>query len=117
MASNGDGAGCGCLFIIVLIIGSIISSINGCREEKKSENLRPDYSSYPSEEGQFVSRGYGTLSAQGFQVTDGVGYLTLGNGHMLKMWRNGYGEYEGRYDGRSYTARKTDYGYEIRTSR
>ena len=118
MAQDDDfKAGCGCLFIIFLIVGSVISSINGCRDEKKSANLTPDYSSRPSEEGHFVNKGYGTLRAQGFRVEGGVGYLTLNNGHVLKMWRNGYGEYEGRYDGRSYTARKTVDGYEIRATR
>lgn len=110
-------AGCGCLFIIILIIGTIVSSIKGCHDEKKSESLRPDYSSRPSEEGCFVRQGYGMLRAQGFRVVDGVGYLTLDNGHVVKMWRNGYGEYEGRYDGFSYSAKKTNSGYEIRRNR
>ena len=116
MASKGEGSGCGCLFLIILIIGSIISSINGCFEEKKSKNLKPDYSSRPSEEGNF-SRGIGTLNVREFSVEDGIGYLTLENGHVLKMWRNKYGEYEGRHDGKTYTAKKTDYGYEVRRRR
>ena len=110
-------AGCSCLFFVVLIIGAIVSSIKGCHDEKKSENLKPDYSSRPSEEGRFERQGYGALRAQGFRVVDGIGYLTLENGHVLKMWRNGYGEYEGRYDGKSYTAKKTESGYEVRRER
>ena len=119
MANETDDfkAGCGCLFILFLIIGAIVSSIKGCHDEKKSENLQPDYSSRRSEEGRFVRDGYGTLGAQDFRVVDGVGYLTLENGRVLKMWRNGYGEYEGRQDGRSYTAKKTATGYEIRSRR
>ena len=116
MANKGDGSGCGCVFVIILIIGSIFSAIKGCREEKKSRDLRPDYSSRPSEEGDF-SKGIGTLNAQGFRVEDGIGYLTLSDGHVLKMWRNKYGEYEGRYDGRTYTAKKTNYGYEVRQNK
>ncbi len=116
MAGKDDGSGCGCIFLIFLIIGGTISAINGCREEKKSRNLRPDYSSKPSEEGNF-ERGIGTLNAQGFRVADGIGYLTLSNGHVLKMWRNKYGEYEGRFEGQTYTAKKTGYGYEVRQSK
>ncbi len=116
MADKSDSAGCGCLFLVFLIIGSIVSAIRGCHDEKKSEKLKPDYSSKPSEEGVYT-RGMGTLNVQGFRVADGIGYLTLGNGHVLKMWRNRYGEYEGRYEGRTYTATKTDYGYQVRESK
>ena len=110
-------AGCGCIFFIALAIGGIVTGIKGCCDEKRSESLRPDYSSRPSEEGLFEKSGYGFLDARGFRVADGIGYLTLNNGHVLKMWRNSYGEYEGRYNGRTYTAKKTANGYEVRSKR
>lgn len=116
MSNNSDNSGCGCLVMIILVIGFIVSSIKGCHDESKSRDLKPDYSSTASEEGRF-EHGVGTLSVRDFRVADGIAYLTLDTGVVVKMWRNGYGEYEGRYDGRTYTAKKKENGYEVRRRR
>ncbi len=116
MADINQDIGCGCWVLLVATMVGIYH-IKGCYDENKSRDLKPDYSSRRSEEGRFVNRAgnwYTPLGTRDFYVADGIGYLTLQNGYVLKMWRNGYGEYEGRYNGRSYTAKKTENGYEIR---
>ncbi len=105
--------GCGCIGYIIFI--GILIGIGSCTEsceKSRNKNIKEDYSSPPSEMGRFTpshDRGIFQLHIRGFTVRNGVGYLTLEDGELIKMKRTG----NGRYSGLNYEAIQTynEYGY------
>lgn len=101
-----DDNGCGCIFMLLLLMGGCV--IYSC-EKRANKRIKEDYSSPPSEMGEFTPYlDYG-VNARDFTVRNGVGYLTLNNGEVIKMKRTG----DGKYSGLNYTAVKTFNGYQI----
>lgn len=100
----------GCLGAVILL--AALCGIGSCvRSCEKSENkrIREDYSSPPSEMGNFTPSYDGGVHARDFTVRNGVGYLTLEDGEVIKLKRTG----DGRYSGLNYDAVQTVDGYRI----
>ena len=82
-------SGFGCILLIIILgVGAIISAIIGGCDERKSRDLKPDYSSHPTEEGCFTYKTGALYSCRNFTVKDGIGYLTLERGNVLKNVEN-----------------------------
>lgn len=106
MAQSTDENALGCLFFIgLMLIGACVKSCDKAQNRK----IKEDYSSPPSEMGHFKSSYDGGVHARDFTVRNGVGYLTLDDGDVIKLKRIG----EGRYSGLNYEAVQTAGGYNI----
>lgn len=108
MAQNEDGCGClGGVILIAALLG-IGACVRSCEKEQNSR-IKEDYSSPPSEMGRFSPLYDNGVHARGFMVRNGVGYLTLKDGDVIKLKRTG----DGRYSGLNYEAIQTPDGYRI----
>jgi len=107
MAQNSSGAGCGGVILLAALCG-IGACVQSC-EKSQNKRIKEDYSSPPSEMGRFEPSYDGGVHARGFTVRNGVGYLTLDDGEVIKLQRKG----DGRYSGLNYEAVQTANGYNI----
>ena len=107
MAQQDAGSCLGGIIILGILLG-IGSCVRSC-ERSKNQRIKEDYSSPPSEMGNFTPSYDGGVHARGFTVRNGVGYLTLEDGEVIKMKRTG----DGRYSGLNYEAIQTCDGYRI----
>jgi hypothetical protein len=101
MSKQDDGCLGGIVLILILIIGGCVHSC----DKYQNKHIKEDYSSPPSEMGEFT--GSGGIGVRSFVVRNGVGYLTLNDGEVIRLKRVG----NGRYEGLGYTATQTEYGY------
>ena len=76
-------------------------------DKAQNKKIKEDYSNPASEMGHFKSSYDGGVHARDFTVRNGVGYLTLDDGDVIKLKRVG----EGRYSGLNYEAVQTAGGY------
>ena len=100
----------GCLTGLIFLGASIVigACVRSC-EKAENKRIKEDYSSPPSEMGSFRPSYDGEVNAHGFRVKNGVGYLTLADGEVIKMKRIG----DGHYSGLNYEAFLTSNGYRI----
>lgn len=116
--TNADESCRCCGGAVLLILMVCIGSCARACEKSENRRIKEDYSSPTSEMGRFVpssdpSGPFGSfgggINARGFVVRNGVGYLTLDDGDVIKMKRVGDGEYSGL----NYRAVQTPNGYRI----
>ena len=107
MSQQNSGSCLGGIILLGILIG-IGSCVRSC-EKSENKRIKEDYSSPPSEMGKFTPSYDGGVHARDFTVRNGVGYLTLEDGEVIKMKRTG----DGRYSGLNYEAVQTYEGYRI----
>lgn len=93
------------MLVGLMAIGACVRSC----DKSQNKRIKEDYSSSPSEMGKLTPSYDGGVHARGFTVRNGVGYLTLDDGEVIKLKRIG----EGRYSGLNYEAVQTYDGYRI----
>lgn len=107
MAQQDSGSCLGGIILLAIMCG-IGSCVRSC-DKAENKRIKEDYSSPPNEMGRFTPSYDGGVHARGFTVRNGVGYLTLEDGDVIKMKRTG----NGRYSGLNYEAVQTYDGYRI----
>ena len=91
MSKQDDGCLGGIVLILILIIGGCVHSC----DKYQNKHIKEDYSSPPSEMGEFT--GSGGIGVRSFVVRNGVGYLTLNDGEVYSKGDLDHGDIAGGF--------------------